>query len=99
VDRTKFIFGGLVLGCLLMWLVGSVFGQDGKKADTPTTQPAASPTTPRYQFHPGRDDKDMFFVFDTTTGHTWGYTARGTFGYRWVDYGTPGKEPNAEGKK
>jgi len=38
-------------------------------------------------------------VFDTTTGHTWGYTARGTFGYRWVDYGTPGKEPNAEGKK
>lgn len=99
MDRTKFIFGGLVLGCLLTWLIGSVFGQDGKKANTPATQPAVDSATPRYQFHPGREKDDLFFVFDTETGRTWGYTARHTYGFRWVDYGTPGKEPSAEGKK
>jgi hypothetical protein len=47
----------------------------------------------RYQIIPDKDKEGLFFVIDTSTGRTWGYTARNTSSYVWEDYGTPGRAP------
>lgn len=52
---------------------------------------------PGYQFILGRNEEDLFFVFNPSTGQCWGYTSRGAFGHAWVDYGSPIKKAKPSG--